>query len=379
MTQANSAPRYHYIDWLRITAFLLLILYHSARAFFPEDPWHISNDQGSWLLRIAMDLMARWRLPLLFFISGVGTWFLLSHRRPWAFIKNRLRKLLLPLLFAMAVIVPPQVWLERVFYGQTDLGFARWWLTEAFTKGTYSEGNISWHHLWYIAYLLVITLGLAPLLVFYHRGALSSLNRAASRLVAGPQVLLIVLLPLLVENTLMRLWPARTLALLDDWGWLSMTASWFLIGFLVSPFLPSLTATAQKLRWITSALWAGLSIGILALPNSDDLTLFGLPYDDAFTVPIAWFAILALIGWFSRLVNKDSPARRYLNTAIYPLYILHQTVALGLVFWVVPSDMGLWLKIAIVAVGTYSITLLLYHVVIRNLGPARILFGLERR
>ena len=54
-------------------------------------------------------------------------------------------------------------------------------------------------------------------------------------------------------------------------------------------------------------------------------------------------------------------------------------MALTLVFWIVPSDMGVWAKIALVAVGTYSITLLLYHVLIRNSGPARILFGLERR
>ncbi|HFC04689.1 MAG TPA: hypothetical protein ENJ55_03195 [Rhizobiales bacterium] len=374
--------RYHYLDWLRISAFLLLILYHSGRAFFPEDPWHINDEHGSWALRIFMDLIARWRLPLLFFISGVGTWFVLSRRDVSGFLKNRFSRLLIPLLFAMAVIVPPQVWLERTFKGQTQLGYFSWYVQDAFTKGTYSSGNISWHHLWYIAYLLVMTLILLPVLFAYQRGKLGWLRRAIGKICSGPQLLLMVLFPLFVANTMMRIWPDKTMGLLDDWGWLSLTASWFLIGFMVTPHIDVLTKTARRFGWLSGGLWLMMTLGILFLPGSDDLKfdVFGyhVKYDDAFTIPIAWMAIITLVGLFSTLFNKDSKAKRYLNTAVYPLYIIHQTIALALVFVVVPLDWNVWSKFAVVGVGTFTIGFGIHHFVLLRLGPLRTLFGINR-
>jgi len=159
----TRSRRHHYLDWLRIGAFALLILYHAARAFFPGDPWHISDPIGSAWLRDAMDLIARWRLPLLFFISGIGTWYIVSRRAWPAILSNCLRRLGVPILFGMLVVVAPQVWFERSFNDETSLGFLHWYATEGLAGGPYPDGNISWHHLWYIVYLLVMTLLLLPL------------------------------------------------------------------------------------------------------------------------------------------------------------------------------------------------------------------------
>jgi len=64
----------------------------------------------------------------------------------------------------MLVIVAPQVYLERVNSGfyRKFLGF----LSSIFTTGAYPKGNLSWHHLWFILYLLVYDIVCAPLFVW---------------------------------------------------------------------------------------------------------------------------------------------------------------------------------------------------------------------
>lgn len=373
--------RYHYIDWLRITAFGLLIFYHSARAFFPEDPWHINDPNGSWSIRIAMDLIASWRLPLLFFISGIGSWFILSKMSLKSFANNRLLRLLLPLIFSMLIIIPPQVWLERIFEGSTISNYLSWYFHDAFTQSTYPQGNISWHHLWYIAYLFTMTILLLPFIYPYAKGKFFKFRYLVKNIASGPLILAMVFIPLVVENTLGRIWPEKSNALLGDWGWLSLTATWFVMGFLIAPVLRNFTNTAMHLRWITLGLWIAMSCIIIFNFRSDDFdfTVFqvNFPYDDALTVPIAWLAILTLVGFFSVYFNSDSTIKRYLNEAVYPLYIIHQTVALALVFLVVPQPWPTWQKFPLVAVLTFAISLIFYHFAIRNLGPLKVLFGLR--
>ena len=91
------------LDWLRVFAFTVLIVYHSGMPFVRWG-WHIENSDKSTLLEYVMLFANRWRLPLLFFISGAGVAFSLRRRGWGEFAGERLRRLLLPVAFAMFVI-----------------------------------------------------------------------------------------------------------------------------------------------------------------------------------------------------------------------------------------------------------------------------------
>ena len=147
------------LDWLRVTAFGLLILYHSGMAWSGWH-WHLNSTQDIAWLREAMRFVNRWRMPLIFLVSGGAIVLALGLRSPGTFALDRLRRLLLPLAFGMVVLVPPQVYAERHFSGQFAGSFLDW-LPEAF-RGTYPAGNLSWHHLWFVAYVLVLTFALLP-------------------------------------------------------------------------------------------------------------------------------------------------------------------------------------------------------------------------
>ena len=102
------------LDWLRVTAFGLLILYHSGMAWSGWH-WHLNSTEDIAWLREAMRFVNRWRMPLIFLVSGGAIVLALGLRSPGAFAVDRLRRLLLPLAFGMIVLVPPPVYAERHF------------------------------------------------------------------------------------------------------------------------------------------------------------------------------------------------------------------------------------------------------------------------
>ena len=119
--ELSSVPTRRYdIEALRSVALLLLILYHVAISFqswahtliFPQ---HASSLGGLWE---ALSIMHVWRIPLLFFISGMGVYFAIQYRSALALIKERTYRILLPYLFGFFVIAPLQLTISLAYYNQ---------------------------------------------------------------------------------------------------------------------------------------------------------------------------------------------------------------------------------------------------------------------
>ena len=110
--------RRHDLDWVRVLAFGLLVLYHVGMYYVSWD-WHVKSPHAGGTIEPLMMLTAPWRLSLLFFISGAATQALLRKDAGAGFVRQRSSRLLWPLLFGMFVIVPPQAWVQAL----TQLGF----------------------------------------------------------------------------------------------------------------------------------------------------------------------------------------------------------------------------------------------------------------
>src|SRR5262245_56093214 len=174
-----------------------------------------------------------WRLALLFLVSGVATRFMLRKTATGALLRSRSSRLLVPLLFGMLVIVPPQAYIQIVeALGYHD-GFLDFYRKHYFAFGPQFCPKPfiilpTWNHLWFVVYLWVYTMALGvmllagPALVGWTERWLAPLFSGAGLLVV-PSLLFAAYRLLLYPN-----FPS-THALFADWYNHALFATVFLI------------------------------------------------------------------------------------------------------------------------------------------------------
>ena len=120
----NHDRRYD-IDWLRVISISFLLIYHIVLMY---QPWgfyigFIQSPETNESIWIPMALLNVWRIPLLFFVSGMGVCFALRKRDWKELLKDRALRILLPLLFGSFLIVPVHQLIFAIYYNQ-EFGFS---------------------------------------------------------------------------------------------------------------------------------------------------------------------------------------------------------------------------------------------------------------
>ena len=217
------------LDWLRVIAVLLVLFFHTGMMFVSW-PWHVKSPVRSQMLEIVMGWMHVWRMPLLLFVSGAGTFLALRHRSPSAFLAERWRRLLVPFAFGCLVIVPPQIYVERIDQYRSFWEF----YPTVFELVPYPlGGSFSWHHLWFVLYLLVYSVALLPLLLWLRSPRADPFFDRLARIGERRFGTLAWLVPLVGSQLLLApRWPEETHALVGDYAALARYGLYFLGGFL---------------------------------------------------------------------------------------------------------------------------------------------------
>lgn len=369
--------RHYGMDWLRIGAFALLILYHVGMVFVPWG-YHVKTAAPADWVELPMLFPNAWRLTLLFLVSGFASRMLLAKSAGVrSFLANRNARLLLPLLFGMAVIVPPQSWVELV--GQHGYAHGYWWFwsRDYFRFGAL-DGIIlpTWNHLWFVVYLWVYTLVLGLLLL-----APFKLQRAFDRLFGGAGALWLPLLYLLLFQVLLFRRGAETHDLVRDGvAHLAYFAA-FLFGFGLAGSRAAMAALAR--RWPLAALLALAGYAVVAslvadwqavpIPAGWGRTIFAVAREVQ-----TWGSIAALIGLAERFLNRDHKWRPMLTEAVFPFYIIHQTVIVLGEYWLLPLHLHPAAEFAILVAGTWA-GCWAFYLGGREVGWLRPLIGLRPR
>jgi glucan biosynthesis protein C len=377
MTATSNRPRRHDLDWLRVIAILLLVFFHSAMPFVAEWGWHLKNAETSNLLLEFNFFMSRWRMAVLFLVSGVGTAYALGRRSAWTFSRQRAKRLLVPLVFGILVVVPPQVYMERLANGEAS-SYLSFWPT-IFTSGAYPAGNFSWHHLWFVAYLAIYTAVLMPLFLWLRgdRGRRAGdMLEAVVRRVGLP----VMAAPLaLVLATLYPTFPGPQ-NVVDDLAFLLYYMIFFAYGYLLAN-ADGLWSRIERergvsLRWavactllLNSLRWNGADPGI-------DHTIAGAAYASLLALT-AWCWVVTILGYAKRWLNRPSRVLSYANEGIYPYYILHQTVIVVLAYYVIPLQDGVFAKFLFLSLLSLVLTAALYEVFVRPFNTMRFLMGVK--
>jgi hypothetical protein len=378
--------RRHDIDFLRVFAFSLLILYHVAMFYVYDWGWHVKSAYQAEWLQLPMGFVNQWRMSLLFVISGLAISFIWGRYSPGRLALRRTWRLLLPLIFGMAFIVAPQPYYEALNNGIIEPGFIDFmskYLTFHDFPGDAWRGEEmitwTWNHLWYLPYVLLYTLVLIPVAIFLEGPGRAI--RASFRNLRGPWIVLVPIVPLMLYgNFIFPHFPGITHALIDDWYAHAMYGTFFLLGYLVGRdegFWAEL-ARMRKALLALGILSFAVALGMREFVADDPGLL--LEQARSFTIYLnRWTWILVVLAWGHHLVRKPSPALTYATAAIFPWYILHQTIIVVAGYELSQFSLGPLLEPLLVIGITIGGCLIGYEYVIRRIPLLRPLFGLPYR
>ncbi len=313
--------RRHYgLDWLRIGAFGLLILFHLGLYFAPGH-WIVKSPQPAPWVAWPLAAIVPWRLSVLFAVSGYATAAMIQRFPSLpAFLAERSRRLLIPLLFGMLVIVPPQEWV-RIEVGGADPAYAAFLGGDAFSfashAGVFMPG---WEHLWFLPYLWAYTVLLAALIALTPRW--KAYGSVATRwLTRGRR--LIWLPPLLMTGGMALLSRLHVQGLADSADYVPA----FVLGFAYAHF-PALRSAFRRHFGAALALSLGALGVLLALTALDSASPGRL--EEALGLIagalMSWAMIPVAFHLADRYLNRDHAWRQPLAAAVFPAYIIHQTV-----------------------------------------------------
>jgi hypothetical protein len=375
--------RRHDIDALRALAFALLILYHLAMFYVAEWGWHVKSVHLAEWLQWPMLFVNRWRMDLVFLVSGMASAFLLKPDQVLAFVRSRNARLMLPLVFGILVVVPIQPYAEGVTNHAVQPGF--WaFLAEYYSGKRWPEHafagwqhGYTWNHLWYLAYLWVYTLALALLA----KPLASRVGRAlASRFTGlrGRALLLLPALPLFAFTQLMQGRFQEDGDFVHDWYRNAMYFTVFLYGFLVAKDA-GFWAEALRLRRTSLAVALACDaayIGLVAvLPDEIGDGMQALVW--GLRNLYVWTMLLAILGWAHALLNRPFRWLPWANASVYPWYVLHQSLIVGLGFFLANWRLGPVLEPTLILACTVFACWAITEVV-KQVSWLRPLLGLKR-
>ena len=369
--------RRHDIDWLRVLAMLSVFLFHCAR-FFDYEDWHVKNLQTSFGFKVFVGILVQWIMPIFFILSGQSTWFALRFRSAGQYIGERFKRLFIPLVFGIFILIPPQVYIELASHGRFEGSFFRFY--PHYFDGFYGfGGNFAWMglHLWFLLVLFLFSLVTLPLLLFLRGEGRSQFIQKMARLFENPSAILLWVLPLAVMEFSFH---PEGLGLRDMGGWnIFVYLVYFLYGFLLASD-ERYRRTVEKHRVILLALAALTTvIGFYIKRSGVDPSFGSLGYlgISVFKTFNSWVWVLSLLGIGSRYLTFRNRFLEYASMAVLPFYILHQSIIVVTGFFIINWSTPVFAKYLFLSMTSFAIIILIYEYVVRRLGFMRFLFGLK--
>ena len=380
------------IDWLRIAATYLLFVFHVGKVFDPAPFFHIRNGEQSFIMLIVCGFIGLWHMPLFFLLAGWSAASSLETRGASAFLRERLHRLAVPLVAGCVLLAPAMKYLELrsgLDLNHTGLRVAAEHqdtirllipgglpIAEPFHESFFTFlptfftqlDRFTWSHLWFIAYLLTLTVVYVPLFGWL-LGRRGRLTRSSAWMLYVPLVPLVV-----IQLTMRGRWPG-IYNLYNDWANIAYYSVFLLSGFFLACHPSVEDAVARE--WKRSVTLGGIAtavllLGVLRVFSSPSVLLVG-------TAVAGWCFVMALLGIARRYFTATGPALSYLSESAFPVYVLHQAAIVLPGYWVVGLPLGIATKYVLLLLLAVAITMGMYHSLVRPFAVPRFLLGMKAK
>ena len=368
-------------DWLTVLAMLTIFFFHCARFFNYED-WHVKNNQLDGGLTLFVVIVAQWIMPLFFVLSGISSNYSLRSRTGRQYILNRFQRLVIPLVFGIFILlVPVQVWIERVSHAQFAGSFMEFY--PHYFEGFYAfGGNFAWMglHLWYLEMLFVFTLLTYPLFIFFGRARGQERISGAAGFFTKHGAIFLFGFPLFLAEWLVNFQP-EGLGMRAFGGWSPVSyLVVFVAGFLIA--CDSRYRGAMERSRFASLILGALTTGLMFFYHPDLAPLGGL-YEYSLTALVrsfnSWFWLVTLLGFGSKHLNFNNQVLKYSREAVLPFYILHQTIIVVIGFYTMDWQAGVPVKYLLLSLTSFVVIISIYDLLIKRIRTLRFLFGMKAR
>jgi glucans biosynthesis protein C len=371
-----------WVDWLRVIVVFGILLYHSALPF-TNAPWIVNNRETTLALDAFAVFCFQWGIPLMFLLAGAATRFGLRSRPSGRFLKERTLRLLLPLVFGILLLSPPQAYLQALSRGQSRGSFLQaypdflgqihiYWSPRWF--GDYG------YHLWFLAFLLVFSAAALPVVVALQRPRGARAVAWFADWSRRPYRLLLVSVPLAGTQVALR----AAFPLYEDWADLVLWLCFFVLGYVLltdERFVPAIARAGRPAA--VAGIGLSLALGLTALQGwlqaweahpgyRPDYLLY------AFVRGLTpWLLVIAILALGIRFLSRPKRGLDYANEAALPFYVIHHPFVVLAAFWVVQWDVGVAPKFVAVVLLALTGTVVSYELLVRRYRLTRAIFGLR--
>ena len=382
-----DARRYEY-DWLRVITILFVFVFH-CMLFFSKGDWHLKNPVQSEMLDVIIGFLWSWMMPTFFLVSGTASWFVLEKRTAGGYLLDRVKRLIVPLFtVGFFLMLPPQFYFDLVthaqftgsFWDSIPLYFSN--VGIGLDHGPYIILTDFYGHLWFLIFLFFMCIMVLPLLVFLKSESGKNMIHKLATICSKAGGMVIFLIPLiLIKIALEGVFTSN-----DSWADFFFYTAFFLLGYII-PSDRRFTVSLKQCMWLFliggSAGFAAVGFFKLGLgydyPTHETFsTWMYFPFQVVISVTQLGL-VLFVTGFGMKYLCFTNAFLTYSNEAVFPFYILHQTVILIIGWFIRPWNIALFPKFMILVSISFIVTVITYEFFIRRINVVRVLFGMRMR
>ena len=365
-----------------------IFLYHCGRPFIHIE-WHIMNPEPDMLFTLVNIFVTGWIMPLFFVISGMATYFSIAKRSPKQYVTSRFKRLMIPFIFALFIILPVHRYFSALFGGYFTESFKNYYFWEYFLRAfpfdsdlspTYFAGSNQGVYLWYIFWLFIFSLATVYFFKWLrkeeHQSRVSKLAAACNK---RGGILLLAIPLIIVDIVAIRpffVFPS------DYGGWKLPTYLAFFILAYVLASDPQFKQSIDRNKILTLIL--GIITSILIIMIFGMVGIEGLASERIYLLISViwafngWCWVMTILGFGRKLLSFNNRFLEISNELVLPFYILHEAIIVVIAFHVVGLNLIVMGKYLIIVLASFIITSLLL-VPIKQINMLRFLFGMRLR
>lgn len=299
-------------------------------------------------------------MPLMFVLAGISASFALKKRSAKEYVKERVSKLFIPLVFGILLLIPVQTYFAEKHHNNYKGGYFEQYIL-FFTKKTDLTGYFGGFtpgQLWFIMYLFVISLLALPIMLKYNK----SNKKINGKKLSLPIIIAMFIIPI-------------STALILEFGGKSVGEYFalFMLGFFILSN-DDVIEKLEKYKW-QLAVTAVILVTVKTI-LFNVLASGGYPYVDILQRLAMWVCILAFLGIGKSYLNSRSKFTDYFNKASFPIYVFHQSWLVAVGYYVLKITDIVAIQFFTIMIVSFILTVITYEIV-RRIPLTRFMFGIK--